>query len=132
MEQGISVTSEDSATIYVVEDEEALLELVGLTLANGPWQVKRFGTAEEALRSFVAEASKPVLLLTDYDLGTSDGLTLAAECHKIHPRLKVILMSGTVTSEIVEDSPVSLECFVPKPFRPHQLREIVSAALASA
>jgi len=128
---GNTITEAERATIYVVEDERALLELVALTLSNGPWEVKRFASAEEALMSFQSESNKPALLLTDYDLGTSDGLTLAAQCRKLHPTLKVILMSGTVTEQVMAKSPVHLECFVPKPFRPQRLREAVSAALSA-
>jgi two-component system, cell cycle sensor histidine kinase and response regulator CckA len=130
MEQGMTTTKQDSVTIYVVEDEAALLDLVGLTLASGPWRVKSYATAEDALRDFAAEEIKPELLLTDYELGSSNGLSLAAECRKMHPELKIILMSGTVSSEVVQTSPVELQSFLPKPFRPRQLWELVNSFLA--
>jgi two-component system, cell cycle sensor histidine kinase and response regulator CckA len=130
MVQETTMPKQEPATVYVVEDEKALLQLVRLTLAGGPWCVKGFASGEEALRSFAAEERKPALLVTDYDLGTTDGLSLAVECRRLQPQLKIILMSGTVTSEVVATSPVDLECFIPKPFRVHQLREAVSSVLA--
>jgi DNA-binding response OmpR family regulator len=117
--------------IYVVEDDPKLLEYIAMTLAVLPWQTKTFNDPEPAIRSFLQETPKPALLLTDFSMKSMDGLELGKRLRKIHPGLKVILMSGTLESEIVGLDPGLLSGFLSKPFIPKGLLGTVRSVLES-
>jgi CheY-like chemotaxis protein len=119
-------------TIYVVDNEPMLLDMIGLALANGPWEVKRFPDPAAALQSFAGEDPKPALLLSDYFMETMNGLELGARCRALHPPLRVILMSGSTGSEGAHEPAFVPDAFLPKPFHLQQLAELVESVLAAS
>jgi CheY-like chemotaxis protein len=104
--------------IYVVEDQQLLLELATRVLRTGGWRVKAFLDPLVAVANFATEDPRPALLLTDYNLGpqTLNGMELGRRCRRMHPALKVIVMSGTVGEEVVQEGSITVEAFLPKPF----------------
>ena len=117
--------------IYVVEDQELLLELTTRVLQSAGWRVQAFSDPLPAATSFAAADPKPDLLLTDYNLGSTimNGMGLAEQCRRLQPSLKVIVMSGTVGDEVVDGAPISLEAFLRKPFGQKDLSSTVRAVL---
>jgi two-component system, cell cycle sensor histidine kinase and response regulator CckA len=128
-DQNASQEPEALRVIYVVEDDPRMLELAALTLAGGPWQIKTFDDPEPALQSFTQETPKPALLLTDYSMRSMDGIELGKRCKQMHPRLRVVMMSGTAESDIADSATFELDAFVPKPFHPKALRDLVSSVV---
>lgn len=120
-----------SETILVVEDEPALCRLVRLTLQRQGYRVFTAGSGLEALNVWSDNLHQIDLLLTDMVMpdGVS-GLALAQQLSARKPDLRTIYMSGYSTDLNGRDPVVSEEvCFLPKPFAPNTLTELVRQCL---
>lgn len=115
--------------IYLVDDEEILLELAEVSLLADGYALKKFQSPQAALDSFAQEPSKPSLLLTDYAMGSMNGLELSAKCKLAHPGLKILMVSGTAGPEVVEQSPGTVDQFLSKPYKPAELARTVRSML---
>jgi CheY-like chemotaxis protein len=116
----------DSAPIvYLVDDEELLLDLAEVALMGQGYRVKKFTDPTRALFSLAAESSQPALLLTDYAMTPINGLELCERCRKVWPDMKILLLSGTVDGSITQNARVKPNAFLPKPYLPSELAEIV-------
>lgn len=115
--------------IYVVDDEALLLDLAEASLAPAGYHVRKFQNAEEALAQFRQARRKPALLVSDYAMGEMNGLQLIAECKRVAPELKTLLVSGTATAEILLNATVKVDRFLGKPYQPPVLVETVRELL---
>jgi two-component system, cell cycle sensor histidine kinase and response regulator CckA len=116
--------------IYIVDDEPLLLDLAEVALMGKGYCVKRFNDPSEVLAALAKESQMPSLLLTDYAMGSMNGLELTERCRELFPGIKVLLVSGTVTQEIVGVSRVPLDGFIAKPYQPSTLADTVRALVA--
>src|SRR6188768_3927565 len=91
--------------IYLVDDEESSLLLAEVALLADGYELKKFQDPEEALEAFTRELRKPSLLLTDYSMGTMTGMELSTKCKSAHPGLKILMVSGTESPEVVHQAP---------------------------
>lgn len=117
--------------IYLVDDEELLLDMAEVALRADDYTVKRFQNPEAAFEAFAKEPSKPSLLLTDYAMTPINGLELTAKCKSAYPFLKVLLVSGTVNSDFIQSASVKVDQFIAKPYEPAHLANIVRSLLRS-
>ena len=129
MTDSATVPAPDERLIYVVDDEQDLLDLAEVSLLAGGYELKKFQNPEEAFESFAREPRKPSLLLTDFAMGSMTGLELSAKCKSAHPGLKILMVSGTAGPEILATSPDTVDQFMPKPYRPSELARSVRALL---
>jgi two-component system cell cycle sensor histidine kinase/response regulator CckA len=123
-------TSSAEATVLIVEDENAVRNLVLVALAQRGYRLLSAATAQEALDLVDAEARPVDLLLTDANMPGMNGVELVSRLVAKWPALPVILMSG-FTEDL--ESLAGLEdqmTLLPKPFTPRQLREHVDRMLA--
>jgi CheY-like chemotaxis protein len=118
------------ALIYVVDDEPMLLELASAILEPLGYRVETFRSPETALRAFELAEPRPALIVTDYAMHSMTGLELASACRRIRPKQKVLLVSGTVGSDILRDALVQPDRFLVKPYQMTQLIEAVGTTLA--
>lgn len=116
--------------IYMVDDETMLLELASVVLEPVGYTVETFSTPESALGAFAAAEPKPVLIITDYTMHNMTGLELAAQCRRIQPEQKILLVTGTVGQEIFQSAPVQPDGFLAKPYQANQLIAMVRSVLA--
>ena len=123
-------TQTGGALIYIVDDEPMLLELASAILEPLGYSVETFRFPETALRAFELAEPGPALIVTDYAMHSMTGLELASACRRIRPKQKVLLVSGTVGSDILRDAPVQPDRFLVKPYQTKQLIEAVGATLA--
>jgi len=108
--------------ILVVEDEELLARLIVRILTRQGYQVLLAGTGKEAIALMKAE--KVDLLLTDLSLpGGMTGRDLAEYLRQENPSLRVAYMSGY--SPDLDDETFNPELFLPKPFKPEELLELL-------
>ena len=110
-------------TIFVVDDEPMLLDLAAAILEPLGYDVRTFRDPLAALEQF--PAIKPVLVVTDYAMGTMNGLDLIRECKRINPQQKTVLLSGTVDEHIYSDSTTKPDNFLAKPYQVRDLTKIV-------
>jgi CheY-like chemotaxis protein len=118
-------------TILVVDDEPDLRELVTQVLESEGYQVFSAGSGAEALEQWNKRRGEMHLLLTDIVM--PDGLTgrkLADRLQREDPRLRVIFTSGhTAGQPGTELANVEERNFLPKPYRPATLLQIVRDCL---
>jgi DNA-binding response OmpR family regulator len=123
-------SADASATlIYVVDDEQLMVEMAEVALLGQGYQLKKFTDPADAFAAFTAEPSKPTLLLTDYAMMPWNGLELSARCKAAHPSLKILMLSGTVTEDVARGTDVHLDAFIPKPYPPAKLADTVRSLL---
>ena len=115
--------------IYVVDDEPMLLELAMAVLEPLGYRVRTFRNPESALDAFAAEPQAPALLITDYAMHTMNGLELIESCRKLHPRQRILMVSGTVDEQIYNHLAVKPDRFLAKPYQAKQLIEAVKVLL---
>jgi DNA-binding NtrC family response regulator len=122
----------DDRLIYLVDDEELLLELAEVSLLADGYALKKFQNPQAAFESFTREPNKPSLLLTDYAMDSMTGMELSAKCKSAHPPLKILMVSGTEGPEIVNQAPGTVDKFMPKPYKPAELASTVRSLLAAS
>lgn len=114
--------------IFVVDDEPLLLEMAAKIL--GRYQVQTFSDPEKALAAYSESQTPPDLVITDFAMHKMDGLDLIRECRRLHPRQKIVLLSGTVDQTIYSGTGIRPDRFLEKPYRPGDLAELVQEILA--
>ena len=102
-----------TGTILVVDDDEAICDLVKETLA--PHTVLSAITGEDALR-LLRGPTRVDVLLTDVVLPGRSGPELATELRARLPGLRVVLMSGYTAGLVAESAPADA-VLLEKPFR---------------
>jgi DNA-binding NtrC family response regulator len=131
--QNASSKSEGSAPlIYVVDDETVLLEMAAVILKGLGYGVETFPDAEAAWAAFSEARLRPCLVITDYARRGMTGLTLIAECRRMDPGQKTILVSGTQAEHIFRDVPCKPDRFLAKPYRAKDLIKAVVALVGPA
>jgi two-component system cell cycle sensor histidine kinase/response regulator CckA len=116
-------------TVLVVDDDEAICDLVAETLS--PYTVLSAITGEDALR--MLRSPTPIdVLLTDVVLpGRYDGFALARQAKALRPALKVFYASGYYSGlPSIGDGETFYGAFIAKPFRAAELRAEIARALA--
>jgi len=119
-----------TASILVVEDEPAIMELLRVNLADAGYDVRAVPDAEAAERE-IARAL-PTLVLLDWMLPRKSGLAFARELRSdARTRLLPIIMVTARTDEA--DKVAGLEAwvddYVTKPFSPRELKARIKAVL---
>ncbi len=115
--------------VYIVDDEPMIGNLVGTYLQMEGFEVEVFDQPWVAWAAFRIANPKPDLLLTDFRMPGMSGLELIAACRRLHPSLKTISISGTMSSEDMEAAGVKPDRFVRKPFNPSALLQPIAELL---
>jgi two-component system cell cycle sensor histidine kinase/response regulator CckA len=117
-------------TVLLVEDEVAVLQLVGEQLRRLGYAVLPAGTAEEAVRVAETHPGSIDLILSDVVLPGSSGPTLVEQIGRLRPGAGRLLMSGypaLVSSQGA--APGERVPLLSKPFTLERLAAAVGAAL---
>ncbi len=115
--------------IYVVDDEPMLLELALVILEPVGFKVKTFRDPEQAIEAFTKAKPRPDLIVTDYAMHSMNGMQLIERFRRIDPKLKILLVSGTVGEEIYRGSLTRPDSYLAKPYQAHQLIDAVRSLL---
>ena len=107
--------------VFVVDDEPLLLELAAALLEPAGYLVKTFQDPDAALQAFASAKPRPAVVITDYAMHQMTGLDLIRECRQIHPKQKILMVSGTVDEDIYLYSRVKPDQFLAKPYQSKQL-----------
>lgn len=117
-------------TILVVEDETEVRSLMCEYLRNLGYSVLEAGNGDEALE-IGRRASAPIhLLLTDMIMPRHGGQELAGVLSSVHPKMKILYISGYVNHAILPDGEMPANsAFLAKPFSPETLGRTVRSLL---
>lgn len=116
--------------ILVVDDNKELTEMAKMVLDAEGYRCEAFCDPREVVEFFEKNKVLPDLLLTDYEMGSMNGLELIERCRATAPALKTMLLSGTIEISAVLRHPVKVDQFLSKPYQPKQLAELVKSLLA--
>jgi two-component system cell cycle sensor histidine kinase/response regulator CckA len=119
-----------SATILLVEDEEAVRAFASRALQSRGYVVHEASTGTEALAVMAETDGKIDLVVSDVVMPEMDGPTLLGELRKSRPELKIIFVSGYAEDAFAKNLPEGETFhFLPKPFSLKQLATAVKDAL---
>jgi DNA-binding NtrC family response regulator len=126
-----NVAPGSSLTIFVVDDEQVLLDLAEMVLEQAGFKVRLFHDPQKALSAYAAAKPQPDVVITDYAMAKMSGMDLIRECKRLNPRQKTILLSGTVDESVYADSPIKPDYLMAKPYHIHKLVEMIHSLVAS-
>ncbi len=119
-----------SATILLVEDEEAVRAFASRALASRGYTVHEAGTGQEALEVMEEVGGEIDLVVSDVVMPEMDGPSLLRELRKQRPDLKIIFVSGYAEDAFARNLPEGESfSFLPKPFTLKALATAVKETL---
>jgi len=122
---GISVGRHDQ--VLVVEDEDAIRELVAYHLEAAGFTALQAADGEEALR--IARAETPQLIVLDLMLPKLDGVSVLRELRR-DSRVPVIMLTArTEEADRIRGLELGADDYIGKPFSPRELVARVKAVL---
>jgi CheY-like chemotaxis protein len=122
-------TQAQRSRVLLVEDEFLLADMVAKVLGEYGFEVFTVANAQDALRHLTGGAPCDILL-TDIKLaGSVGGTVLARLARELRPNLPVVYASGSYRT-IEELDAVSGAIFVPKPYNPDALCDVLSEMTA--
>jgi two-component system cell cycle sensor histidine kinase/response regulator CckA len=118
-------------TIMVVDDDQAVLQLVSGILEGEGYRVLKARHSDEALDISAAYKEEIDLLVTDVKMDPfMTGFQLAQCLRLMRVEIKVLYISGFVEDEMVRwEVESGVAAFLQKPFRQQELLEKVRSAL---
>jgi two-component system cell cycle sensor histidine kinase/response regulator CckA len=123
--------SRGTEKIMIVEDEISLRTLVRSILKHLGYQVVEAASAKDALAIWPEHKESVALVLTDLVMPDGmSGIALAEILSRDKPSLRVIYSSGYSSEMILQqENLVPNSEFLAKPYRPHQLAELIRRML---
>jgi two-component system response regulator RegA len=112
--------------VLIVDDDKDCRRMLTICLEDIGCEVLAAATAEQALAA--AATHPPDLALVDLNLGRhASGLELVPKLLVLRPDLRIIMITGTAkVGDVVEAVKRGAFDFLPKPFKPDQIRQLVA------
>jgi CheY-like chemotaxis protein len=119
-------------TLLVVDDQPELRLLIKLTFSGTGFSVREAADGESALTACAAEV--PDVVLLDVMMPGIDGYEVCRQL-KSQPRMRntlvVLMTAGDQATERVRAREAGADFYVPKPFSPAELLQLVTEHLPS-
>ncbi|YAF95674.1 MAG: response regulator [Nodularia sp. CChRGM 3473] len=113
--------------ILVVDDEVAIRDITKTSLESHNYKAITASDGIEAIALYVEHRDEISLVLTDMVMPSMDGMTTIRTLQKINPSVKIIAVSGLVTSDKVNAAyDVGIKAFLSKPYTANQLLQTIS------
>jgi two-component system, cell cycle sensor histidine kinase and response regulator CckA len=120
-----------TATVLLVEDEEAVRSFASRALSTRGYKVLEAGSGVEALEVMERVEGKIDLVVSDVVMPEMDGPTLLRHLRERNPEIRIVFMSGYAEEAFRKNlGPDEDFVFLPKPFTLKKLAETVKAAAA--
>ena len=114
--------------ILVVDDEDAVRDLIRQTLLRHNYRISEAANGAEALALFTRNPGDFDLVVVDLLMPILDGASLIRELHRRRPRLPLVAMSGNIArDQISPETKDSIRALLPKPFDAAQLLDAIRA-----
>jgi two-component system chemotaxis response regulator CheB len=117
--------------VLIVDDEPLIAELISECLSTSPepLDVVRVGNGHAALES--VERSRPDLVMLDINMPVLDGLETLKLLRVRHPRLPVLMITGSDGASVAAALAAGAFGYLPKPMDLRYIRHLVSLALGA-
>ena len=112
-------------TIFVVEDDAKIAELLADYLRNAGYQVIIFGDARSVLDR--ARANEPQAVILDVMLPAGDGMTLCAGFREFSSVPILMLTARVDENDLLQALEIGADDYVTKPFSPKQVVARINA-----
>lgn len=123
--------NQDTPTVLVIEDEDAIQALVEEALADGGFFAAIAPSGEEAITLLKGHRGRYQALVTDINLrGRMDGWEVARHAREINPEFPVVYISGASAADWPSKG-VPNSIMLAKPFATAQLVTAVSQLLTT-
>lgn len=119
-------------TVYVVDDDPGVLELVSEVLKMHGYQVKAFSNPQLAADNIRRGDPAPELLVTDQLMPEMTGLELIANMRETCPRMRSVVISGSRDATDLVSIPLGSDAFVQKPFTIPALMDSINSTMTLA
>ncbi len=120
----------DAPHLLVVDDEESIVEVLGLQFQEYGLRVTRETSPLDALAYIQAEPGRFDLILTDLAMPKMNGLELAQNLHAVRPDLPVVLMTGWDANIVPEElDQGQIKAVLRKPIHQRDLLEVLRPLL---
>jgi CheY-like chemotaxis protein len=116
-------------TILVVEDGDAVRNLVCLMLVQNGYRVLEASNGRDALRICETHPEAIQLVLTDLVMPQMKGVELAERLRGVRPGLRILIMSGYTDEPVIQRLGRESVAFLAKPFTSVGLVEKVRQVL---
>ncbi|MFB9731809.1 MULTISPECIES: MtrAB system response regulator MtrA [Ornithinimicrobium] len=116
-----------TASVLVVDDDQALAEMLGIVLRKEGYDVATCGDGGRAVAMF--RELRPDLVLLDVMLPTQDGIEVARQLRLESGVPIVMLTARTDTKDVVAGLEAGADDYVVKPFKPQELLARIRARL---
>ena len=113
--------------ILVVDDDNALREMVGIVLDNAGYQSIFSSDGAQAMAVF--EEEKPDLVLLDVMLPGEDGVSVCRKIRAVSGIPIIMLTARGETEDVVNGLEAGADDYIVKPFQPNELTARVKARL---
>lgn len=116
-----------NATILVVDDDEALAEMVGIVLAQEGFETAICETGDQAADAF--RTHQPDLILLDFMLPGMNGIEVCTQIRQESDVPIIMLTAKSDTEDVVRGLEAGADDYIAKPFKPAELLARVRARL---
>ena len=112
--------------ILVVDDEQAIREMVSFGLTSQGYRVVSAANGADAIAAFERQRREVRVVLLDTDMPVLDGKATIPLIRALAPATPIVLMSGQVTADSNTDAVARLA----KPFQLEELLRTITSLLA--
>lgn len=119
--------------ILLVEDDRALVELIGFHLDKAGYEVRQTASGDEAL--LLVRESAPDLVLLDWMIEGTSGIEVCRQLHRMEQtkQIPVIMMTARgEEADRIRGLDTGADDYITKPFSPKEMLARVSAVLRRA
>lgn len=121
--------SEPMREILVLDDEEIVGKRLKTALEKSGYEVEVFQNSREAVARITEKDFD--IVVTDIRMEEIDGMEVLEHVLAQSERTKVIIITGYATVEVAREALTrGAFDFIAKPFKPDDLREVISRAIA--
>jgi DNA-binding response OmpR family regulator len=118
--------------VLIVEDDVDVRDWIAHCMLHDGYELRGIPDARRLRELHTDEPDyRPDLVLMDYALPDTDGVTLLAELHGYWPEVPAVFVTVQWTGEIIERIESTGHERVAKPFNPDDLRAAARRALAA-
>jgi DNA-binding NarL/FixJ family response regulator len=116
-------------TVLIVDDSKLarMAVIKALNALHPDWGRIEAANAEEALEHLKQAA--PQFVLLDFNMPGTDGLTLATEIRRLHPGIRIAVISANHQLEVINRTQAAGATFLPKPLTEKSLGDFLDAAV---
>jgi CheY-like chemotaxis protein len=86
--------------VLYLDDEASLVHLTSRLLTRAGYEVEGFTRPADAVAAFTADPQRFDIVVSDMNMPTATGLSVAADVLRLRPDVPVALISGFVTDEL--------------------------------